>query len=138
MGYVDSNLMTGETVRYHARLHWSIYIVPVLASLILIGIPFLIGVIIRAKTSEFVVTSRRVIIKTGLISRKTVELNLQKVESIGVDQPIMGRILGYGSIRVVGTGGTNEPFHEIDDPMAFRKAVTEAAEAAQNIQARPA
>ena len=63
------------------------------------------------------------------MSRKTVELNLEKVDSIGVEQTILGRILGHGTIVVVGTGGTKEPFRAIAAPMEFRRAVNEATEA---------
>jgi uncharacterized membrane protein YdbT with pleckstrin-like domain len=129
MGYVEANLTKNETVTYRAQLHWLIFVFPALLSLVLIGIPFLIGAILRYKTSEFAVTNRRVIIKVGLISRKTLELNLNKIESIGVDQSLIARIFNYGSIVIVGSGGTNEPFRHIADPLAFRRAVNNASEA---------
>jgi uncharacterized membrane protein YdbT with pleckstrin-like domain len=72
---------------------------------------------------EFAVTSRRVIIKTGWISRRTIELNMSKVESVEVAQDIFARMLGYGTITVIGTGGTREPFSLINDPLGFRRAV---------------
>jgi uncharacterized membrane protein YdbT with pleckstrin-like domain len=123
MGYVDDNLMAGEQVTHRTRLHWTIF-VSFKALLTLFVAP-----LVARATSEFAVTNRRVIIKVGLVSRKTVELNLEKVESIGVEQTILGRILGYGTIVVVGTGGTKEPFARIADPMGFRRAVNEATEA---------
>ncbi len=123
MGYVESNLMAGEQVTYRARLHWVVFV-----SLKALFTLFIAPLVARA-TSEFAVTNRRVIIKVGLVSRRTVELNLEKVESIGVDQPILGRLFGYGQIVVVGTGGTREPFPAIADPMGFRRAVNEATEA---------
>jgi len=124
MGYVESNLMKGETVLYRGRLHWIIFFWPVLLFFLIVP---LIGALIRNATSEFAVTSRRVIVKVGLITRTTLELNLSKVESIGVDQSLLGRMLNYGTIVVVGTGGTREPFADIADPMGFRRAVNEAA-----------
>jgi uncharacterized membrane protein YdbT with pleckstrin-like domain len=123
MGYVEQNLITGERVTYRAELHWVVFV-----SLKALLTLFLLPVVERA-TSEFAVTSRRVIIKVGLISRRTVELNLEKIESIGVDQSILGRIFGYGTIVVNGTGGTHEPFRGIARPLEFRKAVNEASEA---------
>ena len=123
MGYVESNLMAGEQVTHRTRLHWTIFV-----SLKALLTLFISPLVARA-TSEFAVTNRRVIIKVGLVSRRTVELNLEKVESIGVEQTILGRILGYGTIVVVGTGGTKEPFPRIADPMGFRRAVNEATEA---------
>ena len=77
--------------------------------------------LIARAASEFAITNKRIIIKVGLISRHTLEMNLSKVESVIVDQGIWGRIIGYGSITVIGTGGTNEPFTHIANSMEFRK-----------------
>ncbi len=132
MGYVESNLMAGEEVTHRTRLHWTIFVSP-RAILTL----FIAPLVARA-TSEVAVTNRRVIIKVGLVSRRTVELNLEKVESIGVEQTVLGRILGYGTIVVVGTGGTKEPFRRIADPMGFRRAVNLATEALRGRTAAPA
>jgi len=76
-------------------------------------------------TDEFAITNKRVIIKTGLISRKTFEMNHSKIESVNVDQGILGRILGYGTIRIVGSGGTKEVFPNISNPLKFRKKFQE-------------
>jgi len=117
--YVNSNLIAGERVVHETRYHWIIFFS--LKSILTLG---LYALYLRW-VDEFVITNKRVVIKTGLISRKTLELNLSKIESVGVDQSIMGRLLGYGSINLVGTGGTNESFHIIDDPMEFRKKFQE-------------
>ncbi len=122
MGYVEENLINGEQVTYRAELHWIVFV-----SLKALLTLFILPLIERA-TSEFAVTNRRVIIKVGLISRRTVELKLEKIESIGVEQSIFGRIFGYGTIVVKGTGGTNEPFRGLARPLEFRKAVNEASE----------
>jgi len=74
------------------------------------------------------VTSRRVVIKTGLASRKTIEMMLNKVESIEVSETTFGRMLGYGTIAVIGTGGTLEPFHNIARPLEFRSQVQQQVE----------
>jgi len=148
MGYVEDNLMPGEEVMYHAHLHWVIYLRAVLlgllgwlliaagfwrddlAVLVYLGAAVLVVAAlawlvqwVKSRTSEFAVTNRRVIIKVGLIRRDTLELMLNKVESIGVDQTVTGRIVGYGTIIVVGTGGTREPFRNIARPLDFRKQV---------------
>ena len=117
--YVQSNLSSGEQVVYEARLHWIIF-VSLKALLTLFISP-----LIQRATSEFAITNKRVIIKVGLISRRTLEMNLSKIESVNVNQGIFGRLLGYGTIVVVGTGGTKEPFAGIADPMAFRKKFQE-------------
>ena len=80
---------------------------------------------ITYSTSEFGVTNKRVLVKVGFIKRHSLETLLTKVEGISVDQGILGRILGYGSIVITGTGGTKEPFHKINAPFEFRKQVQE-------------
>jgi len=89
----------------------------------LIGLLMLVPPWIRSISSEFAVTNKRVLVKVGLIRRHSLELLLQKVEGIGVDQGILGRILGYGTITVSGTGGTREAFRMIADPLEFRRQV---------------
>jgi hypothetical protein len=82
----------------------------------------------RRSATEMAVTNRRVVIKTGLASRKTIEMLLNKVESIEVSETAPGRILGYGSIVVIGTGGTPEPFHKVAHPLEFRSQVQQQIE----------
>jgi uncharacterized membrane protein YdbT with pleckstrin-like domain len=83
---------------------------------------------VRRNATEMAVTSRRVVIKTGLTSRKTIEMLLNKVESIEVSETTFGRILGYGTIVVIGTGGTPEPFHKVAHPLEFRSQVQQQIE----------
>lgn len=83
---------------------------------------------VRRHATEMAVTTRRVVVKTGLASRRTVEMLLNKVETIEVTEPGMGRMLGYGSITLIGTGGTAEPFHKIAHPLEFRTRVQEEIE----------
>ena len=87
----------------------------------------LLGYFSRAAT-EMAVTNKRVMIKTGLLRRRTFELLLSKVESIGVDEGILGRVLGYGSVIVRGTGGTPEPFRKVGHPLEFRRQVQQQVE----------
>ena len=124
MPYVEQTLLPGEHVVHCGEIHWAIFLPGIiLLPLFGIGLILLLWALVRKLTSELAVTDQRVIIKVGLISRKTIEMNLAKIENIQVDQPILGRILGYGTITVVGTGGTHEPFSCIVDPLAFRNAV---------------
>ena len=80
---------------------------------------------IRYLTSEFGVTNKRVLIKTGFIKRTSLETLLTKIEGILVDQSIGGRIFNYGTIVIKGTGGTGSPFKSIGAPMEFRKQIQE-------------
>jgi uncharacterized membrane protein YdbT with pleckstrin-like domain len=141
MGYVDSNLLPNEHVTYRARLHRIIYLLPVCVLIValvvalasgswiaggvlgLIGLLMMVPPWIRSISSEFAVTNKRVLVKVGLVRRHSLELLLQKVEGIGVDQGILGRILGYGTITVSGTGGTREAFRMIAHPLEFRRQV---------------
>jgi uncharacterized membrane protein YdbT with pleckstrin-like domain len=130
--YVQDTLIPGERVMHETHLHWIIYaaggVFTALAFVtagvtLVIAIPVLIYAWINARTSEFCVTDGRVLIKTGWLSRRTIELNISKVESLEVSQGMLGRSLNYGTIIVVGTGSTREPFRRIADPLGFRRAV---------------
>ena len=92
--------------------------------LVLAMVTFAYGIAKRNAT-EMAVTNRRVLIKTGMGSRRTLDLMLSRVESIGVEETVFGRMLGYGSVVVRGTGGTPEPFLMIAHPQEFRRAVQE-------------
>lgn len=117
--YIDNNLVKDEIVEFETSYHWIIFIS--IKSILTLFISPLIAI----NTDEFAVTNKRLIIKTGLISRKTLEMNLSKIESVNVDQGILGRILGYGTIRIIGTGGTKEAFPKIKQPLEFRKKFQE-------------
>ena len=81
----------------------------------------IIAAVIRRSTTELVLTNRRIITKRGLVSRNTVEMNLAKVESLQVNQGLMGRMFNYGDVSVVGTGSSLEPMRGISDPLELRK-----------------
>lgn len=139
MGYVESNLMRDEQIVYQAKLHWIIFAWPALSAAIgflllpqsaqaggfFLALSLLLSInpSVQYLTSEFAVTNKRVLVKVGFISRHTLELLLTKVETIGIDQSILGRIFGYGTIVVTGTGGTKEPFKSIANPLEFRHQV---------------
>ena len=150
MGYIESTLLPDEKVVYKAKLHWMIlwkpsaliflgavflFILPIAGIIVLtIGIIALIPPVIDYTTSEFGVTDKRVIIKIGLIRRRTLELLLRHVEAILVDQSVMGRMLNYGSVTLTGTGGVRETFDNISNPLEFRRRVQ--CEAAKDSPAR--
>jgi uncharacterized membrane protein YdbT with pleckstrin-like domain len=151
MGYVEANLMNGEKVIYRGKLHWAVFLGPVITFIVaiicfiiggdtvaagslfaVIAVVAGIGSFIDYKTSEFAITNKRVIVKVGFIRRKSLEVLLNKVEGIQVSQGIWGRILGFGSITVSGTGGTKDPFHKIEAPLEFRKRAQEQIAAVQD------
>jgi hypothetical protein len=98
------------------------------AVLLVSGIIVILAGMVRRNATEMAVTNRRVVIKTGLASRKTIEMLLNKVESIEVSETTAGRTLGYGTIVVIGTGGTPEPFHKVAHPLEFRNQVQQQIE----------
>ena len=108
----------------------------IIGSLILLGsiacffimVYVIIQAIVVKRTSEFAVTSRRVITKTGFIRRNTTELLLTKIESVGVSQNILGRIFDFGTIKIHGTGGTNQRITLIDNPVLTRNKMNKVLE----------
>lgn len=149
VGYTVQSLVPGETILYKTGLHWIVLLGPAfLTGIFLVsGTSLLIGgytgaglilggfgaliialAVLHRNATEMSVTSKRVVIKVGLLRRKTIELLLPKVESVIVDQGLLGRMLDYGSIVVRGTGGTTEPFNMIRSPLAFRRQVQQHSE----------
>ena len=146
MGYIDKNLLEGEKVIYKTRLHKIIFIWPLVW--VLFAITFVaLGKYVRQDfyffaglfgavalihafviwvyyiTCEFGITSHRLVVKEGFIKRKTVEVLLNRVESIQVEQGITGRILNYGTVTICGTGGATDPFEKIRAPLEFKGKV---------------
>jgi len=146
MSYLDDHLLAGEHIVYRARLHWTIFLTSIVVVLLGIGLGILlqvfepaysyaglalagvglllaIGPAIRYVTSEFAVTDKRVLGKVGFIERESDETLLSKVEAIAVDQGVIGRMFGFGTLMITGTGGTQEVFSGISDPLQFRRQI---------------
>jgi uncharacterized membrane protein YdbT with pleckstrin-like domain len=150
--YIDEILQPGEKVLYSTNAHW-IFFLPaiagwvvaivfvVLASLVAAGAPALLCLSMAAIsavvalyktvtawfhrwTTETDVTNLRVIHKTGFITRKTFEMSLDKVESVDVNQSILGRIFNYGNVTIRGVGEGVETIKTIASPLAFRNSIT--------------
>ena len=149
MAYVDKHLLTGERVVYRSRQHWVVFTGPallfvagllplvysrnnaMLAAASVSGLTALIWAAARAiarLSAEFTVTNKRVVIKLGTIRRRAIEMLLSKVEEIAVDQGVGGRVLGYGTLVIVGTGGSKEIFMLMANPLEFRRQVQEQIE----------
>jgi uncharacterized membrane protein YdbT with pleckstrin-like domain len=88
-----------------------------------IGLLEIFRIWVKLITTEIAVTDRRVILKHGLISRRTLEMNLARVESVDVRQGIFGRLLNFGDVLIRGTGSGMEPIRGIDSPIEFRRRV---------------
>jgi len=84
--------------------------------------------VLKRRATEIAVTNKRVIVKVGLATRRTIELLLPRIESISVEEPALGRVLGYGTVTIRGTGGTPEVFQNIYHPLEFREQVQKQIE----------
>ncbi len=143
VSYLKQVLQPGETVRYEGSVHWIIYFPAVAfallgavatifgppgwiaaAFLFLVALGFALHAWFRRWTTEIAVTDRRVIWSRGFISRKSVEVHMDKIESVDVDQSVLGRLVDYGTVTVNGTGTTMETLPLVERPFAFRNAVT--------------
>jgi uncharacterized membrane protein YdbT with pleckstrin-like domain len=105
-------------------------------ALVVFGGITIVVALLKRNSTEMAVTNRRILIKSGVLSRRTIELLLARVESIVITEPFFGRMFGYGTVVIRGTGGTPEPFTLIANPTEFRRHVQEQIEAGQ-AQMRP-
>ena len=145
--YTTATLQPNERPLHHTTIHWMalagsitgaalslIVIVPIamLAAwkdlywawlLLLLPVGILLSAAVTVKTSELVITDRRVLIKVGFIQRHTFEMFISKIESVAVFQSMLGRIFNYGTVEIRGTGGSSESFPTIADPLKFRDAI---------------
>ena len=142
MGFIEKRLLNDETILYRAKTSWKVLIWPIFLIILLIWISskihaivaffavifslfLIIQVVLFIITTEFALTDRRLNAKRGIIQQHSLEILLSKVESITVSQPLVGRIFGFGTVTVTGSGGTQEHFKSIDNPMELRKWVNE-------------
>ncbi len=135
--YVEGALVTDEKIVYLGHISlWSLSSLIALGIVLLpvfgIGLIFLIKAYVKYKTTELAITTKRVIVKFGFIRRSTVEININKVESIQVDQEMLGRMFNFGTLIIAGAGNPQAPIPGISEPMEFRKAFIEAQEQAKS------
>lgn len=149
MSYINSALLPNEHLILKAKIHWIIYVSALIILAIglilcfrgggsglevigfilsVIGIAKLLKAWLYCYSTELAITSTRIIAKYGFIRRNTIELKHDKMESLNVDQGIIGRILNYGSVSVIGTGGSRAPIPYIANPLQFKKKALEISE----------
>jgi uncharacterized membrane protein YdbT with pleckstrin-like domain len=150
--YIDDILQPGEKVLYSTNAHWMFYL-PAIAAWVVALILVIFSRTVTADaivlvclslaaiaglaalywtatawfhrwTTETDVTNMRVVHKTGFIKRRTFEMSLDKIESVDVDQSILGRIMNYGDVTIRGVGEGFEKIQTIASPLAFRSAIT--------------
>jgi hypothetical protein len=145
--YTAATLQPDERPLHQTHIHWISLTGPVIAALvcliiivpiaifaawkdfywawILVAIPtaILVSARVTVRTSELVITDRRVLIKVGFIQRRTFEMFISKIESVSVYQSMLGRLFDYGTVEIRGTGGSSESFAPITAPLPFRDAI---------------
>ncbi|MBD8389207.1 PH domain-containing protein [Dysgonomonas mossii] len=145
MNYIQKNLLSGEEIKYVAKLHFFLFVQPIIlliigaflasspkeisamthyAGLLILffGIVSLLSRILIKVGSSYAVTNKRVILKTGVISRRAVDLVLAKCEGLHIKQSILGRIFNFGTITVT-TGGVSSSYPYIANPLDFRREI---------------
>lgn len=101
---------------------------------LLLAAYWLIGSYITHQTSEYGITNRRVLMKMGWIRRNSLEIYLEKIEAVNVYQSVLGRLLNYGTITVIGTGGTSDPFFYVPQPLGFHRIIQRQMAEAEGIK----
>jgi uncharacterized membrane protein YdbT with pleckstrin-like domain len=132
--YIDAVLINDERVMYRARISkWSLWPYILFGALLIplfgVGLLLWLWAWVVFATTELAITNKRVIAKTGLMQRRTIEMFLEKIESIQVDQSVLGRLFDFGSVVISGTGVHSAPFKNISDPLALRRHFMMAADA---------
>ena len=146
MSSLDDQLLGGEQIVYRARPHWVLFGTPIILAVIgtslaaglqlathdywyvgaaVVGLAAVTAVppALRYASSDFAVTDKRVLARMGLLHRESLETLLSKIEGIAVEQNLWGRMLGYGTLTITGTGGTRESITCIPHPLEFRRQV---------------
>jgi uncharacterized membrane protein YdbT with pleckstrin-like domain len=128
MSYIDESLSDGEEIASLFKLHWFAWVPMVLLvilGLVTFGITWIFALYeyLRLKFLEQGVTNKRVILKKGIVSRKTDEMKIKSIETVEIDQGIFGRIFGFGTVRVTGRGISDVVFAGIDDPMEVKRQI---------------
>lgn len=142
MNYIQKNLQSGEEIKYVAKLHFFLFVQPLVLILLgwwlsgsetgvlhyggifllFIGVISLMQRLLVKVGSAYAVTNKRVVLKTGVLSRRAVDLVLAKCEGLHIKQSVFGRIFNFGTITVT-TGGATSSYPYIADPLAFRKEI---------------
>jgi hypothetical protein len=140
MSYLEESLAPGETIVARFHLHWTAkgkFILGLVLSLVIIGIPLAIYEWLRLRAIEMGVTTHRVVRKTGIVGRQTEEVRLSAIETVDLLQTTWGRLLGYGTVRITGRGESNMLLERVADPVGVKRSI-ETAYSANIERAAPA
>lgn len=128
MSFIEESLSSGEEIVARFKLHWFSRIplvIWLLLGLVTFGVTWLIAIyeFLRLRAIEQGVTNKRVIFKTGIISRKSEEMKLTSIETVEIDQGVLGRLFNFGDIKVTGRGTSDLVFKRINDPMSVKRKI---------------
>ena len=128
MGYIQESLSNGEEVKALFKLHWFSK-VPMIIWIVLaiptLGLTLLLALWewLKLRSIEQGVTNKRVILKKGIISRKSEEMKISSIETVEITQGVIGRLFGFGTVQVTGRGISDLVFRNINDPMDVKKKI---------------
>ncbi|MDT8339701.1 MAG: PH domain-containing protein [Sulfurimonas sp.] len=128
MGYINDSLSNDEEIKALFKLHWFSkipMIIWIILSIPTFGATLLLAIWewLRLRSIEQGVTNKRVILKKGIVSRKSEEMKIASVETVEIIQGVIGRIFGFGTIKVTGRGISDLIFKNVDDPMDVKKKI---------------
>jgi|TARA_B110000902_G_scaffold225949_1_gene264271 uncharacterized membrane protein YdbT with pleckstrin-like domain len=128
MAYIEESLSKGEEVHEVYKLHWFSRIPMIIWIILAIptaGLTLILAIYewLRLRSLEQGTTNKRVILKSGIISRKTEEMRMSSIETVEIDQSIFGRMFGFGSVKITGRGISDVTFSKIDNPIEVKKSI---------------
>lgn len=136
MSYIEDSLSAGEKIESLFKLHWFAWVpmyLWLILGLVTFGLTWLVALyeFLRLKFIEQGVTNKRVVLKKGIISRKTEEMKLASIETVEINQGVVGRIFGFGTVKVTGRGISDVVYKSIDDPMTVKRQIESISNPAQ-------
>lgn len=136
VSYIEDSLSAGEKIEALFKLHWFAWVpmyLWLILGLVTFGLTWLVALyeFLRLKFIEQGVTNKRVVLKKGIISRKTEEMKLASIETVEINQGVFGRIFGFGTVKVTGRGISDVVYKGIDDPMTVKRQIESISNPAQ-------
>ncbi len=123
MSYIDESLSEGEQVVARFELHWVERLPMFLWCVLVVTLPLGIYEWLKLRCTEIGVTNKRVIVKTGIISRQTEEMRIASIETVEIDQSVWGRLLGFGAVRITGKGTSNLILRRMAQPLEVKRKI---------------
>lgn len=123
MSYIEKSLSAGEKIESVFKFHWFVWIPVFIWTCFVITIPIALYGLLQILFTEQGLTNKRVLLKTGIIGRKTEEMKLKAIETVEIDQSVFGRIFGYGNVKITGRGSSSVLFKFVGDPMGMKRQI---------------